>query len=88
MYKNEYEKESNFFFQEAYGKAKRVKRLPKNPTTALIMHQTPAKCCKEESITVVSFINILRAAFATIFFCQKITEPNCTTRENLRKAKC
>jgi len=27
---------------------------------------------------VVNFINILRAAFAPIFLCQKITNPNCT----------
>jgi len=26
---------------------------------------------------VVNFINILRAAFVPIFFCQKITKPNC-----------
>ncbi len=25
----------------------------------------------------VNFINILRAAFALIFFCQKVTKPNC-----------
>jgi len=27
--------------------------------------------------TVVNFINILHAAFSPIFFCQKITKPNC-----------
>jgi len=26
---------------------------------------------------VLNFINILQAAFAPIFFCQKITKPNC-----------
>jgi len=30
----------------------------------------------------VSYTNILQAAFAPIFFCQKITQPNC----NLNKA--
>jgi hypothetical protein len=33
------------------------------------------------SIPVVNFINILGAAFAPIFFCQKVTKPN----SNLRK---
>ncbi len=34
--------------------------------------------------TVVNFINILQAAFVPLFFCQKITKPNC----NKRKAAC
>jgi hypothetical protein len=33
-------------------------------------------CCAE-----VNFINILRAAFALIFLCQKITNPNCNWRK-------
>jgi len=36
--------------------------------------------------TVVNFINILQAVFAPILFCQKITNPNCITREKLSKA--
>jgi len=32
---------------------------------------------EEKRQTEVNFINILQAAFATIFFCQKITKPNC-----------
>jgi len=35
--------------------------------------------------TIVNFINILRAAFALIFFCQKI-QSQTVTREKLRKA--
>jgi hypothetical protein len=30
---------------------------------------------------VVNFINILQAAFAPIFFSQKITKPNCNKRK-------
>jgi len=36
--------------------------------------------------TVFNFINILRAAFAPIFFQQKITKANCSVREILCKA--
>jgi hypothetical protein len=41
-------------------------------TTEMTFEQNPG----------VNFTNILRAALAPIFFCQKITKPNC----NLRKA--
>jgi len=33
---------------------------------------------------VVNLINILRAAFAQIFFCQKITKPNYNWRKAAR----
>jgi len=36
---------------------------------------------------VVNFINILRPAFAPIFFCQKITKPNCYWRKAVQNTK-
>jgi len=33
---------------------------------------------------VVNFINILRLAFEPIFFCHKVTKPNCNYRKLVR----
>jgi hypothetical protein len=42
-----------------------------------LLYKNPA--CKKFMIlaAVVNFFNILRAAFAPIFYCQKITKPKC-----------
>jgi len=34
-----------------------------------------------DSTPVVNFINILQAAFAPIFLCQKIAKPNCNEKK-------
>ncbi len=31
--------------------------------------------------SVINLTNILRAVFVPIFFCKKITKPNCSTRK-------
>jgi len=48
-------------------------------STCLTTIQSPTGATLLMKLTpVVNFINILQAAFALIFFCQKITEPNCS----------
>jgi len=46
----------------------------------------PCAVSERRGAPEVDFINILRAAFAPIFFCQKITKPDCNYREKMPKA--
>ncbi len=48
----------------------------------MIIHDTKGS---DKSSTVLNFINILRAAFAPIFFCQKL-QNQTVSRENQLKA--
>jgi len=65
-----------FFVQNFAPKITKL-NIIKEKLLNLLSYKKQASKILMKLTAVVNFINDLKAAFAPIFFCQKITKPNC-----------